>query len=149
MADKVTKVSVSQQKSILKELRESGMSEKQVEDFRLSMVEKNLWSGITRDGKKLEFDGTDYTVYSTSANKALSIDPNKANKTITPELSMFLELQKEIYSIAFSLLVEAKGEGIIRAIAENKTTAKDNLLDKIKTTAFQRFINKLEDMKEK
>ena len=149
MPVKGTKVSVNQQKSILQELKNTGMSNAQLENFRQSMVKQNLWSNISREGKKLEFDGTDYTVYSTSANKALSIDPKKANKTITPELSMFLELQKEIYSIAFSLLVEAKGEGIIRAIAENKTTAKDNLLDKIKTTAFQRFINKLEDMKEK
>ena len=148
MASKGTKVSVHQQKSILEELKNNGMSDTQLENFRQSMVKQNLWSNITRDGKKLEFDGTDYTVYFGSANKALSIDSRKANKTVTPELNMFLELQKEIYAIAFSLLVEAKGEGIIKAIAENKTTAKDNLLDKIKTTAFQRFINKLEEMKE-
>tara|TARA_B100001113_G_scaffold323005_1_gene293783 strand:+ start:431 stop:874 length:444 start_codon:yes stop_codon:yes gene_type:complete len=147
MSEKITKVSVLQQKSILKELRESGMSEKQVEDFRLSMVEKNLWSGITRDGKRLEFEGTDYTVYAHSTSKVCTVDSAKANKTVTPELDMFLELQKEIYGIAYSLLLEAKGEGIIKNIADNRSFAKADLLGKIKVEAYQRFINKIEEKK--
>ena len=48
----------------------------------------------------------------------------------------------------FPLLVEAKEEGIVKAIAENRSSAKQALLAKIKNSAYQNFITKIEEMKE-
>ena len=144
------KVSVSQQKVLLNHLIETGfINQEDAEQMRISLVEENLFAGAKGrgKGKKLNFEGTDYTVYASAIKKALSGKKN-ANRTVTKELETFLELQKELYDSMFPLLVEAKEEGIVKAIAENRSSAKQALLAKIKNSAYQNFITKIEEMKE-
>ena len=148
MSELKTKVSVSQQEALLKNMLESGMSKEQVEKIRQGWMEDGLAAGGPgKKEKALNFEGTDYTVYASAIKKAKS-GKKDPNLTVTKELETFLELQKELYYSMFPLLVEAKEEGIVKAIAENQSSAKQALLAKIKNSAYQHFITKIEEMKE-